>query len=71
MLLDIGKFVAQLFLFGLAYGIVWYMIQFVDSFLPISGEFRIVILGLFSVIPIIYFVGRARDLFLQTGMAKE
>ena len=71
MLLDVMKMIGMLFIFGLAYFVVWAMIEFVDSFLPITGDFRLVLFGLFTVIPLIYFIGRARELWLQTKIAED
>ena len=71
MLMDIMKFIGMLFLFGLCFFVVWAMIEFVDEIMPITGEFRIVIFGLFTAIPLIYFIGRARELWLQTHIAED
>lgn len=71
MLLDVLKLIGLLFIFGLAFFVVWAMIEFVDSFLPIDGNFRIVIFSLFTAIPMVYFIGRARELWLQTKVVEE
>ena len=71
MLLDVLKMIGMLFIFGLAYFVVWAMMEFVDSFIPVTGDFRLVVFGLMSIIPLAYFAGRARDLWIQTKVAEE
>jgi len=65
MLIEYVKFVVMLFVFGTVYWIINFVIVMIDSVLPVAGETRLVIFFVWSIIPIVYFVGRARELWQQ------
>jgi len=71
MLKDIGNFLIKLFLFGIGYYAINIAIDVINSFITISHSLKIVVMFIWTVLPGLYLIKCAIELYKDAQEAKQ
>ena len=70
MIRDIVYFIASLFIFGLAYIVINLVISILRGLFTIDDMIVLGVYFLWSMIPLIYYLGKAREFLSGRGVSK-
>lgn len=71
MLMSIIKTLVLLFICGLVYWVLSQVVSFTRAFMPVSFAEEAVVYFLWSLVPIIIFIGRAREIWLARKVVED